>query len=487
MKINVSKTLPTKADTTIIMFFDFETLSGQLSKLGIQTAENLLHSQLKEHGDSLSTIDVKWNTVIFLKLDPKVPVNVCPKIFRKTCLKYKTLLGNHVVVHMPPCAQEKTESIAATVLNQLMLTANHLGKYKFKPNEVSDIKEVTIVSESYITALKTIASVEKEIAKVQLSMMDLINTPANIKTPEYVALRAAGNAKRQGFSVIEMNIKEIRKHKLEALLAVNKGSDQEPRFLVLEYKAKGKNSKTIGLVGKGVTFDTGGISVKPSTNMHYMKSDMSGAALVLAFTELCARLQLNINVVATIPLTENMVDGKATKPGDVIGSYIGKSIEVIDTDAEGRIILADGLGYLTKNFNPDVVIDFATLTGSIIQTLGYHVAGLFSNNDDLAGQLYTAGQNAGEKCWRLPIWDNYTEDLNSDVADLKNYSGKPVAGAISAALFLKEFTNEHQAWAHFDIAGVSFTDNEYGSMRNATGYGIRLLYEFVKMWESGSK
>ncbi|MFN3380336.1 MAG: leucyl aminopeptidase family protein, partial [Runella zeae] len=266
---------------------------------------------------------------------------------------------------------------------------------------------------------------------------------------------------------------------LQALLGVSAGSKNPPRFIVLEYKHPEATQK-IGLVGKGVTFDTGGVSLKQSTNMHYMKSDMGGAAAVLGTIELAAKLQLPVHVIGVIPSTENSIDGLALKPGDVIGSFSGKTIEVIDTDAEGRLILADGLSYIIKNFQPDVLIDLATLTGSCVATLGYHAAGMFTNNEKLAASLYHSGQQTGEKLWRLPLWDDYKDELKSDVADVKNFHGKPFAGAIVAAKFLEVFVDKHPSWAHLDIAGTAFGDSEFGTMKSSTAYGVRLLIEWLR-------
>jgi leucyl aminopeptidase len=233
-------------------------------------------------------------------------------------------------------------------------------------------------------------------------------------------------------------------------------------------------------VGKGVTFDTGGISIKPSSNMHYMKSDMGGAAAVLGIVELAARLKLPFHLVGAIPATENSVDAKSIRPGDVIGSYNGKTIEVIDTDAEGRLILADGLSYVVRHFQPEVLIDLATLTGSCIRALGTYAGGLFANNDELANSLLQAGEATGERLWRLPLWDEYRKELNSDVADIKNFSGSPAAGAITAAKFLEDFIEKHANWAHLDIAGMAMADSEFSSQKSATGFGIRLLLEFLQ-------
>ena len=290
---------------------------------------------------------------------------------------------------------------------------------------------------------------------------------------------AVESGKKNGFSTTIFDKKQCEEAGLKALLSVNDGSRHEPRFIIMEYKSP--DAKTsVGLVGKGVTFDTGGISIKPSNNMHLMKSDMGGAAAVLGAMELTARLKLPIHLIGIVPSTENMVDGNATKPGDVIGSYAGKTIEVIDTDAEGRLILADGLAYMVKNFKPDTVIDLATLTGSIVAALGYNAAGMFTNSDALATHLLNAGTETGEKLWRMPMWDAYFEDMKSDVADVANLSSKPVAGSITAAKFLEFFTDKHPNWAHLDIAGVALASSELGSHRTATAYGVRLLTAFLE-------
>jgi leucyl aminopeptidase len=216
--------------------------------------------------------------------------------------------------------------------------------------------------------------------------------------------------------------------------------------------------------------------------MHLMKSDLGGAAAVLGAFAVAAQLQLPVRLIGAIPVAENMIDGNALKPGDVIGSCAGKTIEVTDTDAEGRLILADALAFLLKQENPDVLLDLATLTGSIIRAIGTHAAGLFSKNDALAAALAEAGDACGERLWRMPLWDEYGSDLKSDVADLRNYTGKPMAESISAAKFIEHFTQQHDTWAHLDIAGTAFADSEFAQSKSATGYGVRLLVEFMEQW-----
>ncbi len=317
------------------------------------------------------------------------------------------------------------------------------------------------------------------IAECQIKACKYVNAPANFKTPEYLANETLKAQSLSNFSVKVLDKSEIEKEGLWALEAVGRASVHEPRFIIIEYTPQ-VYKHTIGLVGKGITFDTGGISIKPSNNLHFMKCDMGGAAAVLCGIEAIARLQLSIRAIAIVPCAENAVSGNAFRPGDIISSYSGKSIEIIDTDAEGRLILADGLAYINKHYSPDTLIDLATLTGSSVATLGYEAAALFSNNDELVNLIRSTGHEYGEKVWQLPLWDDYKGDLDSDVADVRNFSGKPIAGAITAAKFLEYFTEKHPRWAHLDIAGVAFNDTEFGKMKNATGYGVRLLVELAQ-------
>jgi leucyl aminopeptidase len=320
------------------------------------------------------------------------------------------------------------------------------------------------------------------IAEAQMNAMFLVDHPSNIKTPAYMANFAVESGKNHGYKVDVISGDALKEAGLDALIAVGQGSIHPPAFIIMEYKPKGSASKKpkLGLVGKGISFDTGGISIKPSTNMAYMKCDMAGAAAVIGAIELAARHQLDIHVVGVVPAAENSVDANSIRPGDVIGSYSKKSIEVLDTDAEGRLVLADGLAYIIKNYEPEYLIDLATLTGSCVAALGYHTAGLFTHNDQMSDDLCAIGQAINERVWRLPLWKDYAADMNSDIADIKNLSGKPVAGSITAAKFLEFFVSEHKNWAHLDIAGVAFTDSEFAKTRSASSYGVRLLAQYME-------
>jgi leucyl aminopeptidase len=314
-------------------------------------------------------------------------------------------------------------------------------------------------------------------AEASVAIFDLMNTPGNYKKPQQVSDLVLALAEKHEFSASVLDKTALEKIGMGALLGVGQGSVNPPALLVLEYGARPRKQKrpVLGLVGKGVTFDTGGISIKPSGNMQYMKSDLGGAAAVIGAFMVIARLQLPIRLVA-----ENMPDAAAIKPGDVLRSFSGKTIEVTDTDAEGRLILADALSFLIDREKCDVLIDLATLTGSIIRAIGTQAAGLFSSNELLIERLRSVGANCGERLWPMPMWEEYGSDLKSDVADLRNFTGKPMAESISAAKFLEHFTAKHPAWAHLDIAGTAFGDSEFATTKSGTAFGVRLLVEFAE-------
>ncbi len=302
---------------------------------------------------------------------------------------------------------------------------------------------------------------------------DLANLPANICTPRYMAEQAKSLAKETGLAITILEKEAIEKEGLGALLAVSQGSEQPPQFVTLEYKGGVKEQKPIVLVGKGVTFDSGGICIKPAAGMEEMKFDMAGAASVLGTLKAIAMLKLPINVVGIMPLTENLPSGTAVKPGDIVTSLSGQTIEVINTDAEGRLILADALTY-SERFNPDVVIDMATLTGAIIIALGAVATGLMANDDSLADELKKAGEQSHDRVWALPLWEDYQEQIDSNIADISNI-GIGGGKSITAACFLSRFTKKLR-WAHLDIAGTAWRS---GKDKTATGRPVALLVQFL--------
>jgi leucyl aminopeptidase len=302
---------------------------------------------------------------------------------------------------------------------------------------------------------------------------DLGNLPGNICTPNYLAEQARILAKQHKLKVQILNRAAMAKLGMNTLLSVAQGSDEPPQFIVLEYLAGPKSQKPVVLVGKGVTFDTGGISIKPAAEMDEMKYDMSGAGSVLGTLKTIASMKLAINVIGIIPATENMPSGRATKPGDVVTSMSGQTVEILNTDAEGRLILCDALTY-AERYQPAAVIDMATLTGACVIALGHVVSGLFANNEALAQEILSAGQTAGDRAWQLPLLEDYQDQLHSNFADFANIGGRP-AGAVTAACFLARFTKKYP-WAHLDIAGTAWKS---GKEKGSTGRPVPLLTAFL--------
>jgi leucyl aminopeptidase len=449
--------------------------------------KNDFKANLKDYHTLYFTENGRDKRLILLGLGESPKNSDVISAFRFLCFKKKTSLDKEIAVafnfkngpeHLNPWVESAVIGIT--------LGFYEIGLYK-SPNEnekpgvnSDDIVLAFLTEDNNYSEYEQAAKTGLAIATTQLEIFDLVNAPANKKTPHTLAEWAVNSGKKYGYSVQIFEKAKVEALGMHALLAVNRGSETPPVFIVMEYKPKGKIFSKIGLVGKGVTFDTGGLSIKPSANMHYMKTDMGGAAAVMGSLEVAAKLNLPFHIFGAIPATENSVDAKSIRPGDVIGSYLGKTIEVIDTDAEGRLILADGLAYTVKKFKPDFLIDLATLTGSCIRTFGTYAGGLFSNNDELSEQLLASGEKTGERLWRLPLWDDYKKELKSDIADIKNFSGNPTAGAITAAKFLEMFIAGHAAWAHLDIAGVAVADSEFSSQKSATGFGIRLLFDFMQ-------
>ena len=302
---------------------------------------------------------------------------------------------------------------------------------------------------------------------------DLGNLPPNICTPSYLGKQAEKLAKDYGFKVEVLEQAAIEKLQMGSFLGVTRGSDEPPRFIVLQHLHGKKSQKPVVLVGKGITFDTGGISLKPGADMDEMKYDMCGAASVLGVFKALGELKLPLNVVGLIPTCENMPSGRATKPGDILTSMSGQTIEVLNTDAEGRLILCDALTY-AERFEPAAVIDIATLTGACVIALGHHVSGLFANNDALANALLAAGEQSGDRAWQMPLLDDYQSQLDSNFADMANIGGR-AAGSITAACFLSRFAKKYD-WAHLDIAGTAWKS---GKEKGGTGRPVPLLMSYL--------
>jgi leucyl aminopeptidase len=328
--------------------------------------------------------------------------------------------------------------------------------------------------------LDSISQKAEALSNGQIACQDWLNKPANLKKPAIFSTYLQDLAKNHQLTYTSFNRKKCEELGLGAYLSVNQGSAYDAAFTILEYKTTAKNAKTIGLVGKCVLFDTGGVSLKNPDNMHYMKSDMGGATAVLGALIYASEMKLPVNIIAILPITDNAISENAFLPSDVITAYNGKTIEVLNTDAEGRMILADGLSYLAKNYQTDILIDLATLTGSSVRMFGDTCGALFSNDEDLKNLLVKTGDKTNQRLWNLPLWDVWKDDIQSDVADLKNISMKPIGDCIIAAKFLEHFIEGHPKWAHLDIAGVAFGSVGYAKEKAATGFGVQLLADLIE-------
>ncbi len=373
---------------------------------------------------------------------------------------------------------------------QAVIEGYVLGSYTIREYKTGDAAKDPNRTKRWIPAidnkrllkrLQTAVERGLTIAEGQVLVRQLAGTPSNDLTPKLYAKKAQELAKRYGIDCEVLDEAAIKREKMGALLSVSKGSKEPPRFIVLRYHKGRKGQKPIVLVGKGVTFDTGGISLKPSLNMHEMKGDMAGSAVVLATTVTAARLGLPLHIITLIPMAENMPSGEATKPGDIVTSRKGKTIEVINTDAEGRMLLADALDY-ADGLDPAAVIDVATLTGATLYILGYAGAPIMGNNESLLERLKEASERTAEKVWPLPIWDEMREQMKSPIADLHNSGGRP-AGTIAAAAFLENFIGEWP-WAHVDIAYVDVEPSGKPYVpKGTTGFGCRLLVDMLSNWK----
>jgi leucyl aminopeptidase len=319
-----------------------------------------------------------------------------------------------------------------------------------------------------------------EVAGITLAR-DLTISPANRVTPAFLAKTASELAGRFGFKIERIDLDTASSMGMGALAAVASGSAEPPAFIVLEHTPPGtENDPPLVLIGKGITFDSGGISLKPRDKLEEMKQDMAGAAAVMGAFHAIGEANLPKRVAAIMPCTENMPGGKAYKPGDVLRTYSGRTVEIISTDAEGRLVLCDALAYAAERFKPALMVDIATLTGAAIIALGRDVAALMGNREDLLASLQKIGASVGERFWPLPLWDFYFDGLKSDVADMKNTADRG-AGSIHAGMFLKRFVPDQVPWAHLDIAGTAWTDKDTGFCRKgSTGFGVRTLFELVK-------
>jgi leucyl aminopeptidase len=396
--------------------------------------------------------------------------------------KGKALKVSAVSVEMPEVAEILPETVGEAALamsESFLLSLYKYDKYLSTNSNGKNPSSITLVSpSSYGKEISAGVRHGQIIAEATIHARDLSNAPGSEIYPETLANDAKNMGRKYGYSVTVFDRKKIQSLGMGGVIGVSKGSEKAPRFIVLEYGKRFKTRGTVVLVGKGVTFDTGGISIKPSANMAEMKMDMAGAAAVIGTFNGLASLNVKRHVVGLIPSVENMPSGSAVKPGDIIRHYNGKTSEVDNTDAEGRLILADALSY-AATFKPDLVIDLATLTGAVVVALGHYTSGMMGNDQEAMDALVAAGNKTYDRVWQLPMYDEYEKLIKSDVADVKNVGGR-WAGAITAGWFLKKFIGDYK-WVHLDIAGTAIQEEHQDYIpRGGSGAGVRLLLEFLR-------
>lgn len=398
----------------------------------------------------------------------------------------KKIKAAKIVIAMPEELEYPLQEMSQYIVEGVILGNYQFTKYKTVAEDDEPHNVISEVIMAVTDARVGTLGMKRGLISAEsvCQARDMANEPGNQWTAEHFAVYAKKLAAEFDMPCKILGKSELGKLKMGGLLGVNQGTTAPPRLITLEYRT-GRKVPTLMLVGKGLTFDSGGISLKPSAGMQDMKYDMCGGAVVLAVMAALGRERPdNIDVVAVVPATDNMPGPGALKPGDIIRQYNGKTVEIISTDAEGRLILADALSYGIKHFKPEVVIDLATLTGAVIVGLGHHMTGLMSNDDELVQLVCRAGEQSAEPVWRLPLGKEYTKQLKSQTADLKNVGDKG-AGTITAGAFLQEFITDTK-WAHLDIAGTAwnFTEKSYVPTKGPSGVGVRLLLEFIREWHS---
>lgn len=455
--------------TEVTVAEDFEAKQGNIL---------LLHT----HGK----IAAKRVALIGLGNTTELTVSDLQTIAAKIGRKAKEVAAKRVAVSLPKELHDMfgVEHVSQAIVEGLMLGTYTFSRHKSEETQKKEkyVEEVVILTTP--PRLNAVAAgIERGtvMAGAVSFARDLVNEPPSVTTPTHLADVAKKLVKGQtSMSCEVLTPGEMKALGMEAILGVARGSDEEPRFIKLQYSGGGR--KTVCLVGKGITFDTGGLSLKDAKNMETMKLDMAGAAAILGVFSVLPILKPKVNVVGLIAATENMPGPKAVKPGDVVRAMNGKTIEILNTDAEGRVVLADALSYAGAKVKADVIVDLATLTGACMVALGEEIAGMFTDDYDLAKQLKDAAADAGENIWAMPLAKEYKELLKSDIADVKNISGSKYGGAINGALFLAEFAPVGIPWAHLDIAGPAFAEKDAPlTPKGGTGFGVRMILQYLYM------
>jgi leucyl aminopeptidase len=474
MKVELSQAAPAEieADLLVVGLYDGEQLPGELASApGAGDAQGAYKKTLLLHPERPSRLLV----VGLGKREDAEPerLRVAAALAAREA---KRLKAESVAWALPESGDD--EATAAAVVTGTILGGWSFDRYRSKDPEDPAPPQVESLTLLAGDALAGAVEAARVCAEAQNRARDLQSLPSNIATPSFLGRRARSVASAHASVTTDvLGRKEIAEKEMGGMVAVSQGTEEEPQLIVMRY-AGGGSGPTLGLVGKGVTFDTGGISLKPSGGMQEMKMDMSGAAAVIEAVDAIAELGLPLDLIAIVPSTENMPSGTAIKPGDIITQYNGKTVEVNNTDAEGRLILADALAYAVE-LGAERVVDIATLTGAVMIALGSTYAGLIANDDELAGAVEEVGRETGELVWRLPLHPEYKDLTKGTVADLTNASAKRKAGTIYAGSFLEEFVGE-TPWAHIDIAGTAWDVGREYTGKDASGFGVRLLVELAR-------
>ncbi|RED53513.1 leucyl aminopeptidase [Aestuariispira insulae] len=481
MKISFSKSQPAKGGVLVVgveegkrfretaQAIDEQT-GGMLSR-ALKTSE--FKGKANQFLELVAPASCEWNRVLLAGLGKELAPVALQNLGGALYQKLSTSGEKDAAVALDFGAEE-----SAQLAYGLKLRSYRFDKYKTKdkPSDKVKLAKLAVVTAELTEAKKLFKDLEA-VAEGVFFTRDLVSEPPNILYPATLAERAA-ELEALGVKVEVLGEKEMKKLGMGALLGVGQGSERESKLVVMHWQGGAKKKAPLAFVGKGVTFDTGGISLKPGPGMEDMKWDMGGSGVVIGLMKALAGRKAKVNVVGIVGLVENMPDGNAQRPGDIVTSMSGQTIEILNTDAEGRLVLADALWYCQDKFRPQLMIDLATLTGAMMVSLGTEHAGFFANDDTIADQLFLAGKDVGEKTWRMPLHDNYDKLLRSDVADMKNIGGR-YAGAITAAQFLQRFVNNTK-WAHIDIAGTTWSSKDSPTVpKGGTGYGVRLLDRFV--------
>ena len=487
MKASLKKDVIKPAKSDIIVLFSDEDNIRSISDMKVPGSEFIA-------GSDLSHFKGKSSELYFIKMENKPGVLLCgigsikkysdDNLRNAAAAAVKFCISKKIkkISFMIPEIKDKKRSETLRFISEGAMLSNYsFNKYKSE----NDLEIPLEIMDFYISEKEDLSIIKdmEIIAGNTMLCRDLVNDTTDEVNPVSFADTAKKIAESCGLKCTIMDKKEIEKKKMGLLLAVNRGSVVPPRVVVLEYKGDSDSKKVFGLIGKGITFDSGGMDLKPASSMETMRCDMAGAATVLYTMKTLAELNVKKNVTAVMPLTENMLSSNAFRPGDVFIGYSGKSVEIGNTDAEGRLILADALAYMEKEIRPDVIIDLATLTGSCVVTFGETVAAYLSTDDAISSALESSSADTGEKIWRLPLFDDYDDRMKSDVADLNNMSSEKNAGAIAGAIFLRNFV-EKTPWAHIDIAGTAWYSKARGYRpKNATGFGLRLIVDLIRKWK----